>query len=184
MPWLNQYGFNYKNMVFQNSCFPNCLQMVLANFGSYSRNDILENQWDTLQVAHHLPGLAAQAPNEDDVNRNLARTDLKGAGCRIITPSMLGDYVNRQALEQEAQHYLADYSAMIIGVGHATVIYRTSTGFVHVIPSPDINQVHVEHYANLDIDVVEHQGQHAVRVINRANGQPIIAGTFVMLLRP
>jgi len=55
---------------------------------------------------------------------------------------------------------------------------------VHVIPSPDINQVHVEHYANLDIDVVEHQGQHAVRVINRANGQPIIAGTFVMLLRP
>ncbi|WP_370975382.1 hypothetical protein [Enterobacter roggenkampii] len=97
---------------------------------------------------------------------------------------MLGDYVNRQALEQETQHYLADYSAMIIGVGHATVIYRTTTGFVHVIPSPDINQVHVEHYANLDLDVVEHQGQHAVRVINRANGQPIIAGTFVMLLRP
>lgn len=158
MPWSNQYGFNYKNMVFQNSCFPNCLQMVLANFGTYSRNDILENQWDALQVAHHLPGLAAQAPNEDDVNR--------------------------QALEQETQHYLADYSAMIIGVGHATVIYRTTTGFVHVIPSPDINQVHVEHYANLDLDVVEHQGQHAVRVINRANGQPIIAGTFVMLLRP
>nr|WP_262486659.1 hypothetical protein [Enterobacter hormaechei] len=44
MPWLNQYGFNYKNMAFQNSCFPNCLQMVLANFGTYSRNDILENQ--------------------------------------------------------------------------------------------------------------------------------------------
>ena len=148
MPWSNQYGFNYKNMVFQNSCFPNCLQMVLANFGTYSRNDILENQWDALQVAHHLPGLAAQAPNEDDVNR--------------------------QALEQETQHYLADYSAMIIGVGHATVIYRTTTGFVHVIPSPDINQVHVEHYANLDLDVVEHQGQRMIRVINRANRQRLL----------
>ena len=182
MPWSNQYGFNYKNMVFRIrasriACRWFWLISVPIPATIFSK---------TSGMHFRLPTIFPVSLRRRRMRMMLIVTGTyrsKGAGCRIITPSMLGDYVNRQALEQETQHYLADYSAMIIGVGHATVIYRTTTGFVHVIPSRT-STVHVEHYANLDLDVVEHQGQHAVRVINRANGQPIIAGTFVMLLRP
>ncbi|EPX64111.1 hypothetical protein D187_005244 [Cystobacter fuscus DSM 2262] len=72
---------------------------------------------------------------------------------------------------------------MLIGVGHATVVYRTQNGFVHVNPSTDVNSIRVEFAQQINVQVVQGDNDYALRVTGVGNPNFVIAGNFIALLR-
>ena len=185
MPWAQQNNFRYKTMAYQQSCFPCSLHMVLRNLGRYRETNEIEDNWNQLQTGDNRPNLNEAAPNEDDIHRNVAQTPLQGAGSRIITPAMLGPDLDQQAFNQEAQNFFNDFAGMIIGVGHATVVYKKADNrYVYVRPAPDIDNTQIEEDNQVQLDVIQGvDGSFALRIrgVNNVNFE--VVGNFIMLLR-
>ncbi|NEO80991.1 hypothetical protein [Moorena sp. SIO4G3] len=140
--------------------------------------------WNELQTKNGKPDLNKAAPNEDDIHRNLSQTNLKGSGCRIITPTMLGTNLNEEAFNKEAQSFFKDFRGLIIGVEHATVVYRATSSYVYVRPAPDLQNTQTEIDNQVQLEVIQgDDGSYALKVFGESNQDLSVVGNFIMLLR-
>jgi hypothetical protein len=186
MSWYSTSNVRYKTMKYNQSCFPCSLHIILKNLGKVAESDAIEDLWDRLQVLNGKSGLNAAAPTEDDVHRNIAQTpQLKGVGCRIISPSMLGPSLSLQILSTESASFLDQYTGMVIGIAHATVVYKLpSNRFLWVKVSPELDSTDVAEASGVRMDALsDDDGNKVVRVEGTDNEDFRIAGNFIMLLR-
>lgn len=189
MPWQTQHSVNFKNMAFAQSCFPCCLQIALNNLGKIGKNDDIENAWNILQLDAHpeTQGLASNAPNAYDIIRNLPQTpSYAPTSSKLITPDMLGPAMtDAKALDLVSGFGNGTYKAMIIGMGHANLIYRQSqTNYVQVNVSPDINALVVQQSAGITVDVLTavDGNSKVIQVRSAANVNFGLIGDFILLL--
>lgn len=186
MPWITKYGINCKTMVYQQSCFPNCLHMALNNMGKAPQDDSVETLWNTLQIAAQKPGLAAAAPDENDILRNLPETPAV-TQFKLLTPSMLGPNTSEaDVMSMVGAFFTGGFRAMVTGVGHAVLYYRLSaTSYIYVHASPDLAQLDVEQsLGSVSLKILnDGAGNKAVQLTSSSNPNfGGIAGNFVLLI--
>lgn len=186
MPWNKNPNTApyYKSMKYASSCFPCSLHVVLKNLKSNTQiDDSIEDLLNNLQIKDGVSGLDAQAPDENAVHRLVAQPPLNGAGCSIITPTMLRN-IDAESFQQQAQSMFNDYKGMVIGIGHATVIYKTATSYVHIQTSRKITNTYIETDDQINISVVPGDvNKYAVRIQGHTNKHFGGTGNFIMLLR-
>jgi hypothetical protein len=158
--------------------------MVLRNLGRYGETNEIENNWNQLQINNNRPNLNEAAPNEDDIHRNIAGTQLETSG-KIITPIFLGLDLDVPAFTQEAQNYFHKFTGMIIGVGHATVVYKkVDDSYVYVRPAPNFDDTRIQEDDQVQLEVIQGvDGSYALRVRGAHNEDFEVVGNFIMLLR-
>ena len=185
MPWYTQYGITYKEMAYQQSCFPCCLHIALYNLGKVRMEDAIEDRWNELQLAAHPnQGLATNAPDALDIIRNIPQTAFATTAMKLITPEMMNAATSEtKALDLVAGFVNGTYKAMVLGLAHANVFLRSGTDYVQVKVSPDINPDYVERSAGLNVGVLTApNGDKAIEVKSGFNADFNHLGNFVLLL--
>lgn len=193
MPWATAHDVNYKTMAYHCSCFPCCIQIALNNMGLIGENDEVESYWNAKQISvrGRGKGLNKEAPSENDVF-----SDLSGAlthvppSSMLITPDMLANGADPDVAAMVAQ--LADdfisgkYCALILGIAHATIIYRQSpTNYVWVLVNPPpMANVGVEQSSEVKIGLAldRDTGEGAILVTSPHDPRFRVAGEFILAL--
>jgi hypothetical protein len=189
MPWEEQFGFRYKCMRFQYSCFPCCVQMIMRNLDQYRETDEIEEQWDGLQKqAHCGRGLDDKAPNEIDIHRDFLATDLRSTQGRIITHSFLEKLTPERAavVEAELGELFATHRGLVIGVEHACLIFRANGFYVYVNPGPTWESCQIMQYPDLQTRLIQEQGvpqSYALQVFDPRTQESVVVGTTIVFLR-
>lgn len=179
MAWDTKHGVLYKTMKYNNSCFPCCIQIILANMKICGQNDQIEDLWN------QWIDLNATAPDGDQVLEYVRKTTLFNFDkLKIIVPKMLSSNKDDNDFgvnfQREAGTYFDNYTAMIVGCAHACVIYKKkTTGYVYIYPSRELASVFIQTSESINITAVApDQGNptHALHI------PPFGGGDFIMLI--
>lgn len=188
MKWKEEFGFRYKLMRFQYSCFPCCVQMILRNVDQYRETDEIEEQWDYLQQqAHGGKGLDDKAPNEVDIHRDFVATDLRSTQGRIITHSFLEELTPERAkdVEEELGKLFDSHRGLTIGVEHACLIFRANGFYVYVNPGCTWESCQIMQYQHLQTRLIPEEGvpqSYALQVFDPETRESVVPGTTIVFL--
>lgn len=193
MPWAREHHVNYKTMAFQHSCFPCCIHIALNNMGLTGKNDEIEEYWNAKQISARGKnrGLDHHPPHEDDVFNNLPGMFLDfPLSHTLITPDMLayGDDPDVAIAVTELAHDFISgrYCALILGIAHATLIYRQSPeNYVWLLMNPPpIANVGIKqcNEAKIEVAIDQDTGEGAILVTHQPNPHFRVAGEFVLAL--
>ncbi len=138
--------FAFKEMKYQNSCFPCSVHTILANLGYLpSQGSEVEDLWNRM----HKGGLDKSAPNEMQIHHYLARTFELGARGSVHTPMNFTTMEDTELVKSLITKNFLGLDrpvGLVAGVGHAEVFFRTKEGrFIHFKPSPELDSIVCEY---------------------------------------
>ncbi len=172
------FKFKCKTMAFHFSCFPCCMQIILTNMGLYREVDIIENNWNRMQIDRKNIGLAVEAPNEKDVTRNCLtdHTLARGLGALHLPSSFDSVQGSLLAHSNIFNNFFTNpsYKGMIIGIAHATLIYKLSDDlYCYFCPSPNQSCLEEDviflNKRDMKSSVVGGDGQYAIKLSGPGN---------------
>lgn len=160
--WYQKNGFLYKEMKYQNSCFPCSLHVILANLNIIGHQKceetVIEDLWNKMHK-----DLNKSAPNELQVHEYLSNTlQFSGSGV-IFTPTNFKKKQDAQKiLKRVKDSFLSktDKVGMIAGINHAEVFYKDKSKMIHFNPSTDVDSIIVEEIKIKDIILLEASADH------------------------
>jgi hypothetical protein len=142
MAWQDfpQYGISVKNMIFQNSCFPCSLHMILRNLDKsrFAPSDEFETMWNTFQQESTGKSLDEMGVLTEEIEIFLDKTPMEGFTWTVFRPAD-----DSQATLDQANNLLNEYEGVIIGVGHATIILKSQKGYTHYLTSKLIEEDYI-----------------------------------------
>lgn len=156
--WKVHKDFLYKEMKYNNSCFPCSLHVILSNlkYVGYRGKDetVIEDLWNEFHK-----DLNKTAPNEIEVHQYLSNTPyLFGRGVLYTPTSFQNKAVAQNICERIRKDFLQSRKSagLIAGIGHAEVFYKNGTkGYIHFNPSTDHESIICESIEIKDVRVLE-----------------------------
>lgn len=190
--WYSANGFHYKTMKYQQSCFPCCLHVLLANLNLVPRDDSIEDLWERILSSETQENrttdrdyrLNRNAPNEREVHICISRQNyLSGLSIRLITPTMLEKKFREEELNEVCQKFSRS-RGMVIGIGHAHVVYRLGSDYVLLKPSPESDSTSVVFDNKIEATMIQSTDKegYALSLQGKKNQDFSIAGNFILIL--
>lgn len=183
--WKQQNGLDYKEMKYQNSCYPCSLQIILANLGYAGKDESIEDLWDRLHRRYDSNGLNHSAPNEQQVHEYLAATPQWGNRGVVYSPT----FMQGETMPQIAERIIRDFIkkkgpvGMIAGIGHATVFFKKADGrILHLNPSPDVQYIAITEIADLSIDGRLDPASGEWAICFKSANEPVISAHHIMII--
>lgn len=160
--WRIYKGFKYKEMKYENSCFPCAVHTILANLNEIgykgTQETLVEDAWNTLHG-----DLNKSAPNEQQIHRYLFETGVLGKHASLYTPTSFQNKEVTMAICDKIKHYFIqtkDVFGMVVGVGHAHVFYKKKDQqVIHFHPSTQYESIPCEQVKIIDVRVLEEKSK-------------------------
>lgn len=189
--WRIYKDFLYKEMKYENSCFPCSLHTILANlkYVGYKGKEetIIEDLWDTFHG-----DLNKSAPNEEQVHMYLSNTPFLCGRASLYTPTSFLNKEAAQAICEKIKNMFIKSRkpvGMIAGIGHAHVFYKMNKKReIHFNPSTEHETITCECVDIKDIRVLKSNQQgvktYAIGIDYQVNDEIFThAADFILIIQ-
>lgn len=183
------YGYDshflYKIMKYTNSCFPCCVDVILANLGyTKPEGSTIEDLWN----GFHQGGLDKSPLTEDEIHQYIMKTTELGDKGSLYTPSSFETAESSDAIKEKLVTEFLDSNkptGLIGGIEHAEIFFRTNEGrFIHFMPTTDLSSVICEYVLITGMEVVQgDDGKNALVISYYGNSEQKLANNFLLMIK-
>lgn len=183
--WKIYKDFFYKEMKYENSCFPCSLHVILVNLGyigyKYGNESVIEDLWNTFHK-----DLNKSAPNELQIHSYLMNTPYLDGRNSLYTPTSFLTKVDAENVCEKLKYLFFKQRkqvGMIAGIGHAHVFFKQSNKkYMHFYPAPDIDVAFTEEVEIIDFTVLEGNNEYAIGVVYAKEQEEIQPANFILVV--